>query len=163
YGRMVSQWQTELNHVVRVVGGFDSQQKHIGQQGVRFKTVSKERQAVAVQFLLQNAFQTPTFMIQPDILPRIQATGVVARVRTAQNSVLGNLIQEARLDRMADQTALDGSEAYSPLQLLADVRKGVWSELSTPSTPINIYRRNLQRSYLDTIDSRLNGNTAPSG
>ena len=34
YGRMVSQWTTEMNHVVRVVGGFDSQQKHIGQQGV---------------------------------------------------------------------------------------------------------------------------------
>ena len=75
YGRMVSQWQTEMNHVVRVVGGFTSQQKHIGQQGVRFVTVPKAKQAEAVQFLLQNAFQTPMFMIQPDILRRIQADG----------------------------------------------------------------------------------------
>ncbi|HEU4892546.1 MAG TPA: zinc-dependent metalloprotease, partial [Vicinamibacterales bacterium] len=162
YGRMVSQWQLEMNHVVRVVGGFNSQQKHIGQQGVRFTTVPKARQKEAVQFLVANAFQTPMFMIQPDILRRIQASGVVERVRTAQNSVLNNLLQAARLDRMVEQTALDGSVAYPPIQFLGDLRKGVWAELATPATPIGIYRRNLHRSYLDTVDTRLNGNTPPS-
>ena len=162
YGRMVSQWQLEMNHVVRVVGGFNSQQKHIGQQGVRFVTVPKARQSEALQFLLANAFQTPTFMIQPDVLRRIQASGVVERVRTAQNSVLGNLLQAARLDRMVEQTALDGNIAYPPIQFLSDLRAGVWSELAKPATPIAIYRRNLHRSYLDTVDTRLNGNTPPS-
>jgi hypothetical protein len=162
YGRMVSQWQLEMNHVVRVVGGFNSQQKHIGQQGVRFTTVPKTRQKEAVQFLVANAFQTPMFMIQPDILRRIQASGVVERVRTAQNSVLGNLLQAARLDRMVEQTALDGSIAYPPIQFLTDLRSGVWSELAKPAAPITIYRRNLHRSYLDTVDTRLNGNTPPS-
>jgi hypothetical protein len=162
YGRMVSQWQTELNHVVRVVGGFTSQQKHIGQQGVRFVTVAKARQAEAVQFLLHNAFQTPSFMIQPEILRRIQATGVVDRVRTAQNSILGNLLQSARLDRMVEQGALDGAVAYSPIQFLTDLRKGVWVELTKPAVPVTVYRRNLHRSYLDAVDDRLNGNTAPS-
>ena len=38
----------------------------------------------------------------------------------------------------------------------------MWSELAKPATPIDIYRRNLQRSYLDTVDDRLNGDTAPS-
>lgn len=162
YGRMVAQWQLEMNHVVRVVGGFNSQQKHIGQQGVRFVTVPRAKQTEALQFLLQNAFQTPSFMINPDILRRIQATGVVERVRTAQNSVLSNLLQPARLDRMVEQTALDGSVAYPPLQFLTDLRAGVWSELAKPATPITIYRRNLHRSYLDTIDTRLNGTTPPS-
>jgi hypothetical protein len=159
---MVSQWQTELNHVARVVGGFTSQQKHIGQQGVRFVTIAKEKQSEALQFLLQNAFQTPSFMIQPDILRRIQPTGVVDRVRTAQNSILNNLLQTARLDRMVEQAALDGQVAYPPIQFLTDLRNGVWAELGKPGTAIGIYRRNLQRSYLDAIDTRLNGNTAPS-
>ena len=43
YGRMAGQWTTEMNHVVRVIGGVDSQQKHIGQNGVRFVTVAKAR------------------------------------------------------------------------------------------------------------------------
>jgi hypothetical protein len=162
YGRMVSQWQLEMNHVVRLVGGFTSQQKHIGQQGVRFATVPKQKQAEAVQFLVENAFQTPYFMIHPDVLRRIQATGVIDRVRTAQNSIISGLLQTARIDRMVEQTALDGSLAYSPIRFLSELRAGVWAELAKPATPIDIYRRNLQRSYLDTVDDRLNGNTAPS-
>jgi hypothetical protein len=59
---------------------------------------------------------------------------------------------------MAEQLAIDGpTVAYSPLQFLGDLRTGVWSELAKPGTAINIYRRNLQRSYLDNMDSRLNG------
>jgi hypothetical protein len=137
YGRMVSQWQTELNHVVRVVGGFNSQQKHIGQNGVRFTIVPKQTQADAVKFLLNNAFQTPQFMIQPDILRRIQTTGVVERIRTAQNGMMNGLLQSARLDRMVEQVALDGPAAYSPVQFLTDLRKGVWSELDKPGTAID--------------------------
>ncbi len=162
YGRMISQWQNEMNHVVRLVGGFTSQQKHIGQQGVRFATVPKDKQSEALQFLLQNAFQTPTLMIRPDVLRRIQATGVIERVRTAQNTIIANLLQTARLDRMVEQVALDGAIAYTPVRFLADLRTGVWSELATPATPISIYRRNLHRSYLDAVDDRLNGNIAPS-
>jgi hypothetical protein len=162
YGRMVGQWQNEMNHVVRVVGGFDSQQKHIGQQGVRFQLVARQKQQDAVRFLLQNAFVAPTFMIRPEILRRIQATGVVERIRTAQNSVMNNLLQAARIDRLVEQVAIDGPGAYPPIEVLGDLRKGVFQERATPATPVTIYRRNLHRSYLDTIDSRLNGATAPS-
>ncbi len=162
YGRMVSQWQTEMNHVVRVVGAFDSQQKHIGQDGVRFITVARARQSEALQFLLNNAFQTPMFMIRPEILRRIQATGVVDRVRTAQTSIMNGLLQSARLDRMTEQVALDGVVAYPPVNFLGDLRRGVWVELTKPAVPVDIYRRNLQRAYLSTIDDRLNGATEPS-
>ncbi len=159
YGRMIGQWTTEMGHVVRVIGGVDSQQKHIGQNGVRFVTVAKNKQAEALQFLLNNAFITPTFMIRPDILRRIQPTGVIARVQGMQAGIMGQLLQAQRLDRMAEQAALDGPLAYSPLQFLIDLRAGVWSELGKPGTTINVYRRNLQRSYLDGMNSRINAAT----
>ena len=162
YGRLIGQWTTEMNHVTQLVGGFLSQQKHIGQTGVRFTSVPKARQAEAVKFLLDNAFQTPQFMIRPDILRLIQPTGAIARVRTAQNSVMNSLLQTARLDRLIEQAAIDGAAAYTPVQFLADVRSGIWSELRTPAAPIDPYRRNTQRVYLDTIDNRLNGGAEPS-
>ena len=162
YNRMVGQWQTEMNHVARLVGAFNSQQKHIGQEGVRFVAVAKAKQVEAVQYLLSNAFQTPMFLIRPDVLRRIQATGVVNRIRTAQNAIMNNLLQAARLDRMVEQAALDGAAAYTPVQFLTELRKGVWAELAKPGTVIDIYRRNLHRSYLGTVDDRLNGTTEPS-
>src|SRR4029453_10902229 len=108
---------------------------------VRFVTVARERQANALKFLLNNAFTTPSFMIRPEILRLIQPTGIVDRVRTAQAGIMSNLLQAARLGRMAEQVTLDGNVAYSPLDFLTDLRNGVWSELNTPGTTINIYRR----------------------
>jgi hypothetical protein len=163
YNRMVGQWSSEMAPVVKVVGGEESQQVHIGQQGMRFKTVPKAKQQAAVQFLLTNAFNPPAFMINPDVLRRIQASGAVDRVRTAQAAILTSLLQNARLDRMTEQMMLDSATvAYSPLQFLADVRTGIWSETATPGTTISLYRRNLQRAYLEDMDQKLNVTPAPS-
>jgi hypothetical protein len=162
YGRMAAQWLTEMGQVVRVIGGLETQQQHVGQDGMRFKTVPRARQAAALQFLLANAFTTPTFMIKPEILRRIQPAGVVDRVRAAQGTIMAALLQSARIDRMTEQVTLDGAVAYPPLQFLTDLRAGIWSELATPGTNITLYRRNVQRLYLDNLDQRLNGTPASS-
>lgn len=161
YGRMVSQWTTEMNHVTRIIGALDSQQKHIGQNGVRFQVVARARQQEAVKFLVENALATPTLMVRPEILRRIEPSGIVERVRGAQQSVLNNLINNAKLDRMTEQVALDGSAAYSPVEFLTELRAGVWGDIARGGN-LDIYRRNLQRTYLSIVDSRLNGATAPS-
>jgi hypothetical protein len=159
YNRMVGQWRTELNHVAQLIGGFDSQQKHIGQEGVRFVSVPRARQQEALQFLLDNAFQTPSFMIRPEILRRIRPTGLVQQVMTTQNSIMNSLLQTARIDRLVEQIALDGPDMYAPIEFLTSLREGVWAELDQPGSEIDIYRRNLQRSYLSTMNNRLNGST----
>jgi hypothetical protein len=166
YNRMVEQWSDELGHVIRLVGGFESQQIHVGQQGVRFRTVPRDRQIAAVKFLLQNAFTTPQFMIKPDVLRRIEPVGIVNRIYDAQRDLLNELLMSTRLDRMTEQVTLDGNIAYPPHQMLADARAGIWSELGSPGTAISLYRRNLQRAYLDIMDARLNGDptsTPPVG
>jgi hypothetical protein len=165
YGRMLGQWVLELNHVAAIVGGFESQQKHIGQTGVRFTMVPRARQAQAVQFLNQNAFARPDWAIDKDILRRIEPVGALNRVRNAQNSVLNNLLSSARFARMIEQNQLDGPAAYHPADFLADVRNGVWSELKSDAPVIDAYRRNLQRSYLDIANNKITGPppTAPAG
>jgi hypothetical protein len=162
YGRVVAQWTLEMNHVASLVGGFLSQQRHIGQTGERFTPVPRTRQIEAVRFLLANAFTTPRFLIRPELLRRIEPAGVMTRVRNAQGSVMNALLQPARLERLVEQSALDGAAAYPPLQFLTDLRRGVWSELATPAAPIDPFRRNTQQLYLEAIDNRLNGGAAPS-
>ncbi|MEO7673222.1 MAG: zinc-dependent metalloprotease [Pyrinomonadaceae bacterium] len=165
YGRMLGQWTLEMNHVSAIVGGFNSQQKHIGQSGVRFTIVPKSRQTEAVRFLNENAFATPMWAVDKDILRKIEPIGALNRVRNAQNSVLNNLLSSARFARIIEQQALDGAAAYQPDEFLADVRSGVWTELSSPKVAIDAYRRNLQRSYLDIANNKLNAPAAtlPAG
>lgn len=94
YGRMLGQWTLELNHVAAIVGGFNTQQKNIGQQGVIFNPVPKARQMQgvifnpvpktrqmeAVRFLNDNAFASPTWQVDKDILRRIEPIGVLSRI-----------------------------------------------------------------------------------
>ena len=165
YGRMLGQWTLEMNHVAAIVGGFNTQQKHIGQNGVRFNLIPKARQTEAVKFLNENAFATPTWVIDKEILRRIEPIGALNRVRNAQNSVLNNLLSSARFARLVEQQTLDGAAAYDPAEFLADVRGGVWSELAAPRVTIDAYRRNLQRAYLDIVNNKLNApaQAAPQG
>lgn len=165
YGRMLGQWTLEMNHVAAIVGGFNSQQKHVGQNGVRFTLVPLARQKDAVRFLNENAFQTPMWAIDKDILRRIEPIGALNRIRNAQNTILNNLLSSSRFARMIEQDALDGALAYQASDFLTDVRNGVWSELKAPTVVIDPYRRNLQRSYLDIANGKLNATpqAAPQG
>ncbi len=160
YGRMLGQWATELNHVTGIVGGFNSQQKHAGQDGVRFTIVPKEKQAAAVRFLNDNAFATPTWALKPEILRRIEPSGTLARLNTAQERVLNSLLSNTRFDRLVEQEAIDGAAAYRPADFLSDVRKGIWREIEVGPVRIDTYRRNLQNSYIDLLSQKLNGRPA---
>jgi hypothetical protein len=59
YGRMLGQWTLEMGHVAAIVGGFDTREKYVGQEGLLFTPVPKARQAAAVKFVNENAFITP--------------------------------------------------------------------------------------------------------
>ncbi len=162
YSRMLGQWVLEVNHVANIVGGMNSQQKQGGQEGVRFATVPKSRQAAAVKFLNENAFSTPAFAIKPEILRRIEPDGVLSRMRGAQTRVFSNLLSNARLGRMAEQEAVDGLAAYAPQTFLADVRSGVFLELNGTAPKVDAYRRNTQRTWLEVMSGKLNGQGAAS-
>jgi hypothetical protein len=156
YGQMLGQWQREMSHVAQIVGGFNSQEKVVGQEGRVFSLVPKIRQEEAVKFLVENAFTTPVWMIDPEILRRIEPTGVLTRIRNAQNSVLNAVLNDQRFARLIEQQAVDGAAAYTAAELLATVRRGVWKELDAPQVRIDAYRRNLQNAYLDLVNTKLN-------
>lgn len=157
YNRALGQWATELNHVSTLIGGVDSQDKHAGQQGVRFVAVPKARQKAAVKFINENAFQTPAMFVKPEILRRMEPAGTLTRIRTAQLRVLNSVMSAQRFSRLVEQETIDGPNTYTPTEFLADVREGIFGEMSQPRVKIDAYRRNLQRGYLELVSQRLNG------
>jgi hypothetical protein len=159
YDRLIGQWTLELNHVVPIVGGFSSQQKSGGQQGVIFTPLPRERQAAAVKFLNEKAFATPSFLLRTDILRRIEPAGVLVRIQTAQTRVLTNLMNPARFTRLVEQESIDKVNAYKAVDFLADVRTGVWGELNKAPVTIGATRRGLQRAYVELMNEKLNGRT----
>src|SRR5690606_31811042 len=155
YGQAVGQWGRYMGHVAAVVGGAESQEKY--GTGPRFVPVSKARQREAVRFLNANAFRTPDYLIEPEILRRVEAEGAITRIRDAQARVLGMLLNEPRMNRLIEYEALArrSEDAYTLADLLADLRDGVWTELSAGSVRVDVYRRNLQRAYIDAVERLL--------
>jgi hypothetical protein len=117
-----------------------------------------------MKFLAENAFATPRWAIDPEILRRIEPTGVLNRIRNAQSSVLGNLLSSPRFARLVEQQAVDGPSAYAPADFLAAARRAVWRELDADQVRVDAYRRNLQRGWLDLANTKVNTNTViPAG
>jgi len=159
YGRLVGQWRTELNHVANIVGGADTREVYGGQKGDRFVPVSRERQKQAVQFLNDKAFKTPEFFLVDEITRKIEPNGSVARVVQAQGSILNSLLNNQRLIRMSEY---ERAANYGPLEMLRDVRTGIFSELRTRED-IDVFRRSLQRAYVESLNTKLNPPPAQQG
>jgi hypothetical protein len=111
-----------------------------------------------VRFLNENAFATPEFFLEEDILRNIEVEGALRRINQAQSGVLATLFNDRRLERVIEfeATAANRRDAYPLMELLADVRSGLFSELARPSVVIDPYRRELQRSYLAQARSKVN-------
>jgi hypothetical protein len=155
YTALLNQRQQELFHVAKLVGGVVETRYQAGRGGDVFRPVSRQQQQRAVKFLLANGFTTPTNLLVPAILNRIEPGGTMARVLNSQTFLLNSLLSEARLRRMMDKEAMPTGPAYTVAQLVGDLQNGIWSELDAPTPTVDIYRRNLQRNYLQTLKPRL--------
>lgn len=154
YGQVFGQLNRYVGHVASNVGGVYQYTKTSDQEGTIFQHVPKTKQQEAVQFLNEQIFQTPEWLINPAVLDRIEATGIVSRLVGMQKRALNVVFEPARLQRLIEAEATEPATAYSVLGLMDDLEKGIWSELKT-GKKITVYRRNLQRAYIDKLASML--------
>ncbi len=161
YTALLAQWGREMNHVAVVVGGMWQTTRYPTQAGQVYQVVPRDKQREAVNFLLQNAFTTPTYFLDPEVLRRIENNGSVDRIRTRQTALLTMLLRDTRLNRMAEQAGMPGSNNYGIGDLLGDLRRGLFSEASAVRPNTDVYRRNLQRAFVDQMDRLINTPLAP--
>ena len=166
YNREVGQWRTELSHVANLVGGMNSQEKYGDQKGVRFTPVPKAQQKGAVKFISEQAFQTPMWLVDADLLRKLEPNGEVSRIVNAQSSLITSLLQDAKLTRLIETEAMakSSSDVYTFAELLSDLRHGVFTEIfASGPIKIDVYRRGLQRAYLTDIGNKINPPAAAAG
>lgn len=155
YGQVVNQFNRYTGHVVTNVGGVYQYYKTADQDGAVYTHVEKDKQERAVKFLNEQLFSTPNWLVDAEILSRIQQDGLVDRMRGIQTRILGRLTREEMLMRMIENEALNGNEAYSVTGLFTDMRQGIWGELYNGRT-IDTYRRNLQKEHVARLGELMN-------
>ena len=151
YNQVLGQWNRYMGHVVAVIGGVVRTAKTMDQEGPVYEMVPADEQRAAMAFFAEQAFATPTWMLDEDILTRIEHAGIVDRIRQRQVGVINNVLNPGRMQRLIEAEARNGNEAYSLGEMMTDLREAVWTELPRGRS-IEAYRRNLQRGYLERME-----------
>ena len=156
YGQLLSQFNRYMGHVTANIGGVYEYYKTSDQEGAVYTHVNKAKQKEALQFVVAELFETPTWLLDENIFSKTEFSGAIERVRGLQARTLNNILDAGRMARMIENETLNGGSAsYTLINMMRDLRKGVWSEIYAGRS-IDTYRRNLQRAHLDRLDYLLN-------
>ena len=150
YNQVLSQFNRYMGHVAANVGGVYEYYKTYDQEGAVYTHVDKTHQKACLQFLQEELFATPYWMLDKNIFNKIEFAGALDRMRRTQTGTLNRLLSFDRMARMSENEALHGNDAYSLTQMMTELRKGIWAELYNNKN-IDVYRRNLQRAYIDRL------------
>jgi hypothetical protein len=163
YGELIGQWSRYARHVATNIGGVYQSRKASDQEGWIYTPVSKEYQKKAMTFLNEHAFTTPDWLLDEDILYRIQAQGVTNTIKNLQSGILRSTMNAGAMIRLSEQAEFD-EDSYPLHEALEDIRKGIWSEVySSGTNNIDAFRRNLQREYLSSISAMFEEDTQGGG
>ena len=162
YGQIATQFARYMGHVSSNVGGIYENYKTTDQEGAVYTHVDKKRQKESLQFVIDQLFVTPTWMLDKDLFSKVQSSGAIEDIRALQVRTLNGVLSTDRMARMIENETLNGSKAYNLVSMFSELRNGVWSEIYN-GKKIDTYRRNLQKAHIERLDYLLNKATDQSG
>ena len=156
YGQLVTQFSRYMGHVTKNIGGIENTPSTVEQAKPVIAFTTKARQKEAVEFLQNQLFTTPMWLLDKKIYS-VTGDGDMETVSKLQSSVLSRIMSDNTINKLLEFEVYDAKNAYTPNELFADLKKGIWSELRTHQT-IDIYRRNLQKIYAERLIDLLQPN-----
>lgn len=154
YGEVAGQFRRYIGHVCYNFGGIYETLKKNNQAGNVYEFVSKETQKEAMDFINKQVFTTPNWLINKEISGK---TGInpTSTILSLQEAAINRMLSTATMNKMLTAEASIGAQAYTVNDLLSDLKQNIFTELATKK-PIDIYRRNLQKSYVERLGGLIN-------
>ena len=153
YDELLGVWSRYIGHVVTNVGGVNENRLKPNQKGFVYTPVAAKEQAASLNWLVKNAFSSPDWLHQSKISRNIHHASYVENIRSLQVRHLNNLLSADRMARLMENEVNDVN--YNALDMVRQLQRGIWSEIYN-GAQIDIFRRNLQKAYLDRMDYLLN-------
>lgn len=154
YGELLGVYSRYAGHVVTNIGGVFENLKTPKQNGPVYTPLSKTKQKESMKWLQDNVFSTQSWLVDNAILQNIDYAGYPENLRKVQARHLNGVLSADRIGRLLDAETTNKTY-YSALEMLSDLRKGIWKEAYIGKSA-DIYRRNLQRTYLERMETLLN-------
>jgi hypothetical protein len=154
YSAIIIQFGRYLGHVTANVGGIQEVYKSFDENKPVYTHTAKDKQRSALQFLGQELFTTPLWLGDTEVLRRIEEAGFAERIRNLQERTISSLFSKDRIIRIQENEALNGDNAYKLSTFVEEMTEMIFSEIKSKKA-IDMYRRNLQRTYIDQLASLI--------
>ncbi len=160
YEAVLSQYGRYLGHVATNIGGRFITNHSIEQPDqVKYAPVPKARQKAALDFLNENLFQKPSWLVEVPYIWDVTDSPDSYLYRLVDNVVsASNLLSLQKIARLGQFALYDGAN-YKPEEYLSDLQKMVFTELGKGSK-VDSYRRHLQARYVSAALSAVTGDSA---
>ncbi len=162
YGELVQSFNRYAGHVVTMIGGVYGRTKASDQPGMVYATVSAAKQRAAMKFFADEVFTTPTWLVDENILRRIEPAGAIDRIRQIQAGIVNRLLDPARMQRLSEGEAYHPRDAYRLPEMLNDLKDGIWAAGLSGTGPIDLWHRNLQRAHVARLGTLMVDGPAPA-
>lgn len=155
YSQIVSQFNRYMGHVTKNIAGIYNTPKKSDQPGSVVEFVPASIQKEALVFLNEQLFNTPTWLIDKNLISKAQVDPV-STIGNIQRNVISRLLSRYTFDKMIQNETLNGNNAFTVVQMLDMLKSNVWA-----GTPKDTYRRNLQKFYVDALISMIQSSPSP--
>lgn len=149
YESLIGQFQRYLRHVATNIGGTEITYKSIEQPGDVYTFTAKERQKEALNWLNQNLFTEPKWLISEPYMSRISMNPQQYTTAQVDFVMTSTPLLQLRTLRNMQQFNDRDNKNYGPEEYLNDLYKMVFAELES-GAKASTYRRYLQRAYVNT-------------
>jgi hypothetical protein len=162
YDNVMDWWLMIMRHTFSQLGGVRQDVKTVEQPGDVYTPVSKEAQKQAMAFLQKEVFQSPTWLLDPNVLNKFSKPAKREKLQRFQLEVMFQLMSPARMYRMnAEEMRYGKQKMYSLDEMLTDIENSLWSELASAQPIISVDRRTLQKSWVENMKQALSAATTP--
>ena len=161
YGQLTTQFGRYMGHVTKNIGGIHETPKTVEQKGTIYERTPAATQKEALAFLDKNLFSTPEWLLNKEVLDNtgLSSLDVINKVQTP---VLNRLLSTNTLTKLVEAEAIDGKDAFKITDLFTDLNASIFTELKD-SKNIDVYRRNLQKNYVEKLIAILKPAALPAG
>jgi hypothetical protein len=158
YTQLLGQYTRYMGHVSKNIGGVQTTPRMQEEGGVIVAFTPKAKQKEAMQFLQEQLFKTPSWLVQSNIA-ELTGTNALSTILGVQTNILSRLLGNNTFNKLFRYEA-NATAAYSANDMITDLRKGIWSELASRKA-IDIYRRNLQKAFVERLITNLQTDNNP--
>ena len=152
YGEMVSVYRRYVYHVHNIVGGVNQTLHNTNQKGIAtYANTPKATQIAALNFLNRELWNTPNWLMDPQLVSNFKSDGNLKVIQNLQRSALNRLLSVKKLNKILSTSQTLVGNGLTVDELLQTLFSHVFESRVQP----NSFERALQLHFINQIKSLM--------